>query len=51
MEDQKVLVAIAQFLQRVELKGTEVPAYNKCMEYLYERIDDLNKQPGDDDAS
>lgn len=34
MLSPEVLNMIAQFMARVDLKGAEVPAFNKCMEAL-----------------
>jgi hypothetical protein len=42
---QEVLNALAQFMQRVQLTGKEVPAWNQCMAAIGEALNELQKEP------
>lgn len=45
MSEIDIINAIGTFMQRVQLNGTEVPAYAQCMQYLAERRDELSNPP------
>ena len=50
--NQEIIQAIAEFLQRVDLKGAEVPAFQKCMEALGQAMQEAQANgPDSTDAS
>jgi len=42
--DKETIKIILQFLQRVNLSGAEVPAYNKCTQVLTEEYNKEEKE-------
>ena len=40
----QLLQVIVQFLNRVDLKGQEVPAFNAAIEYLQKRAQEVNSE-------
>ena len=46
----EILNMIAQFMQRVDLKGAEVEAYVTCMNTLQDVIKEQNTPPTEEDS-
>lgn len=36
--EEKIIQLIAQFMQRVQLQGNEVPAFNQCIKALEDEL-------------
>ena len=46
-QELQVLQLLVSFLNRVELKGNEVPAFNAALEYLQQKAQPLLPKTGD----
>jgi len=44
MNESQIIQAVADFLQRTDLKGGEVPAFNVCMQWLEAQAKKLNTE-------
>lgn len=42
--DNQVIGCIIHFLERVQLEGKEVPAYCRCMEALYSKLEEAEPE-------